>query len=113
MSNKKLNCKFNARIRWDGYDTRKMFHWYAYGNTFEEIWDTTVNAGINDWEDWETYVLGKKGMTQEDFYDEEDNFLEEEYYNALIYDMSDEEYRDLICSCKGKAYYSNFEIDED
>ena len=101
----------HATIRWAGKDTQGMHTWIAYGKSYKDIWDATVQSDVNHYEDWENYILNKLGRSQDEFWDEDGICFDSDSYDNLIcsYSMDDDEYRDLIDSCKGNAYYSTFE----
>lgn len=109
-----LNRKYDYLIRWDGYDTSRLNHWVAFGNSYEEIWRVTVDKEVNHFEDEESYMLSKIGKKSEDYWTEDGDYLEEKFYNDTSdIDMTDEDYHDLIKQCNGNAYYSEFTLENE
>ena len=95
------------KIRWDGWDTSRRWHWVAFGKSYEDIWNATVEANVNHLETFEDFVLKKIGKKQSDYWTEEGDYLEDEFDNDVYgYNMSDADYKELILSSKGNAYYS-------
>lgn len=108
-----LNSEFGKRIRWDGFDTARSHHWIAYGNTLEEIWNVTVKFGINHYEDEEAYILNKIGKDVNDYWTEDDDYLEVAYYADMAsVNMNDDDYFNLLKQCDANAYYSTITIKE-
>lgn len=104
---KNLNEKF---IVWYGRDTRGLNHWKCFGNTYQDIWCETVRLGVNHYEDEEHYMLSKIGKCNNDYWNEDGDYLEEEFYNDISkVEMNDEDYYELLVTSKGNAYYSDFE----
>lgn len=109
---KKLNYEgINDTIRWTGRDTRGLFRWIAYGASYRDIWETTVNGGVNHAEAEVEYRLWKIGKSEEDFADE-DGEIDYDAMNNVVWrvDMTDEDYKDLLTCSRGNAYYHTFEL---
>ena len=108
-----LNSSYYRHIKWVGQDTSFKFTWTAYGETYKEIWDETVEHGINHWDTEFDYVMNQLGKTDEDYMVDgeldEDRQMDD-YYEYKIHEMTDEEYRYLLETSKGNAYYSNFKF---
>lgn len=106
----KLNHeKRTDTIRWTGRDTRGLFRWIAYGDSYEAIWNATLNR-VNVSDDEEEFRLARIGKTIDDFLDENGDIMGDEYWLAVwSVNMTDEDYKELLISCKGNAYYQTFE----
>lgn len=107
---KKINYIFDAKIKWEGRDTRGLHRWIAYANDYRSLWETLVDARVMHLEDFDEKVLAKSGLS---IYDELD---EETYESAMEIGLDEEEYRELIEESIGNAYYQKFYIngeDED
>lgn len=107
----KLNHeKRTDTIRWTGRDTRGLFRWVAYGRTYEDIWLTTIRERVNHSDDEDAFRLNRMGKTLADF-DDADGETDYEAYEDAIWsvNMTDEDYKELLISCKGNAYYQTFE----
>lgn len=99
---KYLNRKYNWTIRWDGYDTQRINHWVALGNTYEEIWDATVLADVNHLDFEFEYRANKVGADCE--------MDEDEIWSVVL---DDDDYKTMLLKSKGNAYYSEFTTDEE
>lgn len=111
----KLNDSYDRKIKWIGKDTSGKFTWVAYGDTYKEIWDETVDHDVNHWDYEFDYVMEQLGKTEDDYminggFNEEKQMID--YYNYKE-TMSDEEYKDMLESSKGNAYYTEFEYRND
>lgn len=108
---RKLNLqKHTDTIRWIGRDTRGLYRWIAYGESFESIWNATVDGGVNHAEAEEEYRLWKIGKSEDDFEDAETGEIDYDEMDKVIWNvtMTEEDYRDLIMKSRGNAYYSEF-----
>lgn len=107
-----LNRKNNWTIRWDGYDTRRIYHWVAFGNSYEEIWDITVLKDINHLEYEEEYRLKKLGKEISQYFNE-DGYIDDEVFENEVFSvrLSEEDYKEMLLKSKGNAYYSEFTED--
>lgn len=111
----KLNSSYDRKIKWIGKDTSGKFTLVAYGDTYKEIWDTTVDHDVNHWDYEFDYVMERLGKTENDYM--VDGELDEEKQMNDYYDykssMTDEEYKDMLESSQGNAYYTEFEYRND
>lgn len=109
---KKLNSSYKTKIKWIGKDTSGRFTWVAYGNTYKDIWDETVEHDVNHWDYEFDYVMEQLGKTEDDYmvYGELDDEKQMSDYYDYKANMSDEEYKEMLETSKGNAYYTEFEF---
>lgn len=106
----KLNhAKYDDTIRWTGRDTRGLCRWIAYGHSFSDIWTATLGK-VNCGDEEEAFRLNLIGKTIADFTDADGDVDWDAYDDAMwSANMTDDDYRTLLPSCKGNAYYQTFE----
>lgn len=106
----KLNyAKCSDTIRWTGRDTRGLCRWIAYGSSFQDIWTATLDR-VNHSDAEEAFRMNLIGKTIEDFTDA-DGEVDWDAYDDAVWsaNMTDNDYRALLLSCTGNAYYQTFE----
>lgn len=107
----KLNYeKRTDTIRWTGRDTRGLFRWIAYGESYADIWTATIVGRVNHSEAEDEYRLWKIGKSEDDFEDAETGEIDYEEMDNVIWNvtMTDDDYKDLIMKSRGNAYYNEF-----
>lgn len=105
----KLNYRsFADTIKWEGQPTNGCLTWVAYGTSFKDIWDLTVEREVNNLDSEFDFVMKKIGKTETDYLDENGEIDIEkqidEFYTYKI-GMTDDEYRELLLQSIGNAYY--------
>ncbi len=106
MINKVMNeqKRHSALLKFEGWDTRRLYHWVAYADSYFELWNELCNGEVMHWDDLESYQAEKGNINIDDYEDEE------EYFNVVEnVDMSEEDYKALISSCDSNAYYQDIE----
>lgn len=91
------------KIKWKGTNTQQNLWWQEEANTYKDLWDVLEEREIVHYEQYERYLSNITGINPDDLK------TDEEYYKWIeSYDLSEEEWKDLIKSCDGNAYYQWF-----
>ena len=115
----KIGGQYGQKIKWYGTRTDRRISWECYGDTYQEIYDHLMSAGVIDQiEDDPIDIarLAKVGLTLGDFEKKyEDELDKKDFYTvfddiAKVPEIMDEEIKEVIWGERGNAYYQEFSL---
>lgn len=97
------------KIKWSGCNTSKNIWWNKKADSYKELWDLLLIRNLVHNEDYDKYLFYKYGVTESDFYDTDGEWLDDKYFEFVnTHWLEEDEYKELIKSCDGNAYYQWF-----
>ena len=96
------------KIKWVGKNTSMNITWTEYADTYKELFNILIDKNMIHYENYERYIYNKYNVCEEDFYNEDGNFMENKYNELMEKVITEEEYKELIYISNGNAYYQTF-----
>lgn len=115
----KIGGHYGQKIKWYGTQTDRRISWACYGDTYQEIYDHLIRAGVIDQIEGDPIDiarLAKVGLTLGDFEKKYEEELDEnDFYTvfddiAKVPEIADEEIKEVILKERGNAYYQEFSL---
>lgn len=97
------------KIKWRGCNTAQNIWWNKKADSYKELWDLLLIRNLVCDEDYVEYLFNKYKVAECDFYDTDGEWLEDKYNEFMNkHWLEEDEYKELIKSCDGNAYYQWF-----
>lgn len=96
------------KIKWVGRNTAMNIKWEAEADSYRDLWYELLEKRVVHDDEYDRYVFNKEGVTEDDF--KIDNDWDTDKYDEFMSDvmLDEDEWKDLIESCDGNAYYQYF-----
>lgn len=97
------------KIKWKGCNTAQNIWWNKKANSYKELWDLLLIRNLVHDDKYEKCLLDKYEVNESDFYDTDGEYLDDKYNEFMTtHELEEDEYKELIKSCDGNAYYQWF-----